>query len=200
MSIVTGLARDNARMQESWEYVWEVESTDAAAGSRCVSLIRRREHRSSKHLMAHTETLERTVLFSRSFRPLLEGVALEHYTAQLELIARYARAGEFGCFLESRSDGGDVEVILYDRWFDDPDIRTDELARRKFDASDDSALVASSEFLADLRLWADRRNEEREAAMLEQRDADDARERLNAEREAASAELSQILATHATSD
>lgn len=199
MSIVSALARDNARMQESWDYVWEVESAEEAAGSQCVSLIRRREHRTTKHLMARTETLERTVLYSRSFRPLLERVALEHYTAQLQLIARYARAGEFGCFLQNRTDGGNVEVILYDRWFDDPDIRTNELARRTFDASDDSALVASSEFLADLRLWADRRNEQREAAMLEQRDADGARE-LNAEREAASAELSQILAAHAEPD
>jgi hypothetical protein len=59
------------------------------------------------------------------------------------------------------------------------------------------AMVASAEFLADLRIWADRRNEERETAVLQERDADDARRRLASEHEAASQELSQILAAHA---
>lgn len=87
-------------------------------------------------------------------------------------------------------------MILYDRWFDDPDIRTEELARRAFDATDEDSLVASTEFLADLRIWADRRNEEREAAVLEQSNADDAKRQIESAREAASRELSQILAAH----
>lgn len=49
--------------------------------------------RFSKHLAARTETVERTVLFSRAFRPLLDTVAMEHYTAQLQLIARHAQEG-----------------------------------------------------------------------------------------------------------
>lgn len=182
-------------MRESWRYVWEVECAEASPGTLCVSLVRRREHQAARHLMAHSETVERTVLFSRSFRALLEAVALEHYAAQLRLVAGHAQDGRFGCFVESLSNGGNVEVILYDRWFEDGEIHTEELARRAFDASEEGALVASTEFLADLRLWADRCNEQREASLIDQRDADAARERLNAEREAASAELTQILAT-----
>lgn len=184
-------------MRESWRHVWEVECAEASPGTLCVSLVRRREHRVARHLIAHTEIIERTVLFSKSFRPLLEAVALEHYAAQLRLVGQYAQDGRFGCFVESGSNGGNVEVVLYDRWFEDGEIHTEELARRAFDASDDGSLVASTEFLADLRLWADRRNEQREATILDQRDADAAGERLNAEREAASAELTRILATQA---
>lgn len=183
-------------MREAWDYVWEVESAEESAGHVRISLVRRREHRLSKHLISHTETLERTVLFSRSFRPLLEAVAIAHYGAQLQLVALHAREGRFGCFVESRSEGANVEVILYDRWFDESDIRTEELARRAFDASDEASLVASTEFLADLKIWADRRNEEREAAILEERDADNARMRLASEQEAASRALNEILATH----
>jgi hypothetical protein len=80
-------------MQETWDDVWDVERSEEAAGTVRVSLVRRREHRFSKHLVAHSETVERTVLFSRSFRPLFETVAIEHYAAQLELVARHAREG-----------------------------------------------------------------------------------------------------------
>lgn len=184
-------------MAESWGYVWDVESTEEAAGRVRVSLVRTREHRFAKRLVPHRETVERTVLFSQSFRPLLDAVAMDHYAAQLSLIVRHAREGQFGCFIESRSEGGMVEVILYDRWFVGSDIRTEELARRTFDASEEESLVASTEFLADLRIWADRRNEQREAAAIEEHDADDARSRLASEREAASLELSRILAAHA---
>jgi hypothetical protein len=186
-------------MSESSHYVWDVESADEAAGKVRVSLVRRYEQRSSKHLLPHTETLDRTVLFSRCFRPLLESVALEHYAARLRLIADHAREGRFGCFVETRSEGGSVEVMLYDRWFDESEIHTEELARRAFDASDERALVASVEFLAELRIWAERRNEERDDAILRERDADRARAQLRSEREAASRELSQILAAHSAS-
>jgi hypothetical protein len=183
-------------MQESWKYVWDVESAEEPGGRVRVSLVRRRERHFSRHLAARTETVERTVLFSRAFRPLLETVSMEHYAAQLELVARHAREGQFGCFIQNLSEDGTVEVILYDRWFDDPDIRTEELARHAFDATDENSLVASAEFVADLRIWAERRNEEREAAVLEQSDADDARRQSESEREAASRELSEILAAH----
>lgn len=183
-------------MEESWGFVWDVESAEEPAGRVRVSLVRNREHRFSKRLVPHRETVERTVLFSRSFRPLLESVAMDHYAAQLSLIARHARDGQFGCFIESRSEHGMVEVILYDRWFVESDIRMVELARRAFDASDEDSLVASTEFLADLRIWADRRNEQREAAAVAEHDADDARRLLASERDAASVELSRILAAH----
>lgn len=183
-------------MGDSWGYVWNIESTEESAGRVHVSLVRKREHRFSKHLVAHTETVEQTVLFSRSFRPLLDAVAMDHYAAQLSRIIRHAQEGRFGCFVENRSEHGMVELILYDRWFVESEILTEELARRAFDASDEDSLIASAEFLADLRIWADRRNEQREAAAAEEQDADDARRRLASEREAASLELSRILAAH----
>jgi hypothetical protein len=56
------------------------------------------------------------------------------------------------------------------------------------------------EFLADLRVWAERRNQEREAAYLETRTAADDRKQPASEQEAASHELDQILAAHARED
>jgi hypothetical protein len=128
---------------------------------------------------------------------MLESVALDAYAARLRLIARYADAGTFGCFALTQPDGQNVEVLLYERWFDGGEIHTEELARRAFDAGDEQSLVASVEFLADLRAWAERRNEEREAAYLQERMADDDRKRLASEQETASRELHQILAAHA---
>lgn len=184
-------------MSEPWRYAWDVELTDEAAGRVCVSLVRKRERVVSKHLMSHVETDERTVLFSRSFGVLLESVALEHYAGRLQRVARHAEDGEFGCFVQTRSNGGSVEVVLYERRFDGTDIHTEELARRAFDASDEQSLVASTEFLAELRIWAERRNEERDATIRQERADDDARAQLASEQGAASRELSQILATHA---
>ncbi len=184
-------------MDGKWSYVYGVESADEGGGRVCISLVRTRQ-RDSVHLLRHqVEVLERTVLFSRSFRAMLDKVAIESYTAHLSLVARYAEQGAFGCFAVTRSEGGSVDVLLYERRFDGDEIRTDELARRAFDASDDESLVASAEFLADLRAWAERRNEEREAAYLEERRADEDRRQLASEQEAAGRELNQILAAHA---
>jgi hypothetical protein len=184
-------------VHDEWRHVYGVESAQEEHGRVSVSLVRRRERHSSQRLRHHTETLERTVLFSRSFRSLLESVAQEAYAGRLWLIARYADEGTFGCFAETRPDGEHVEVLLWERWFDGTEIHTDELARRAFDAGDEQSLVASVEFLADLRAWAERRNQEREAAYLEQRIADDDRKQLASEQETASRELHQILAAHA---
>lgn len=183
-------------MRESWRHVWEVEVADEPPGRVRVSLVRRREHTSAKGLRSHTETLERTVLFSQSFSTLLDAVARDRYIARLEQISHYAEQGQFGCFAETRSVDGSVEVILWERSFDGTDIQTEELARRAFDATDEQSLVASTEFLADLRIWAERRNDERDAVAAEERDENDARARLAAEREAAGRELNQILAAH----
>jgi hypothetical protein len=184
-------------VSDEWRYVYGVESEHEEHGRVCISLVRRRERDSAHHLRHHIEVLERTVLFSRSFRAMLDTVAIESYTAHLALVARHAQEGTFGCFAQTRSEGGRVDVLLYERWFDGDEIRTEELARRAFDAGDEQSLVASVEFLADLRAWAERRNQEREAAYLEERRADDDRKRLASEQEAASRELHQILAAHA---
>ncbi|HTW13348.1 MAG TPA: hypothetical protein VME01_11425, partial [Solirubrobacteraceae bacterium] len=173
-------------MRETETYVWDVESSEEAAGHVRVALVRKRERRSSSHLRQHTEVVERTVFFARSFRPLLETVALEHYKAQLELVARYAREGQFGCFVLTQSDEASVQVTLYERTFDGNEVCTEELARQAFDASDEQSLVTSTEFLADLRIWAERQNDAREQAILEAREADDVRARLASEQAAAS--------------
>ncbi len=183
-------------MVPNWRYVYEVQRAQEGPGRVCVSLVRSRQRTSVQHFRSHTEVLQRTVLFSGSFRPMLDRVAMEGYAAQLALVARYAEEGTFGCFAQTRSEGGSVEILLYERWFDGREIHTDELARRAFDASDEESLVASAEFLADMRVWAEQRNGEREAAYLGELDAADARRRLTAQREAAGRELNEILAAH----
>jgi hypothetical protein len=169
-------------------------------GRVAVSLVRKREHRSAGLLHHRNETVERTVLFSRSFRQMFDSVAQQTYAARLQLVARHASEGTFGCFAETRPEGKNVEVVLWERWFDEDDMHTQELARRAFDASDEQSLVASVEFLADLRAWAERRNQEREDSYLQTRQAADDRKQFASDQEAASRELHQILAAHARAD
>ncbi len=176
--------------------VWQVEAVEEPPGRRRLSLVRSREHRVHGRLRTHTEVVDRTVFFSRSFRLLLDGPAMAHYMAVLGQIGQYAQAGEFGCFVQTRPEAGQVEISLYERWFDGAELHTDELARRRFDASEEGSLVASAEFLADLQIWAQQRNEQRDAAILEARDADQQRLRLTSEREAAGQELNRLLAAY----
>lgn len=182
-------------MSEGERYQHLVERCEEGPGHMRIALVRQRQREDGRFLHHH-EITDRTVLFAKRFRPMLELAALEHYAEQLSLVARHADEGTFGCFVETYTEDGDVAVCLYERWFDGDQIHTDELARRAFDASDGTALVASAEFLADLRDWAERRNRGREAAYLEELEEDDARSRIAADREAASAELNEILAAH----
>jgi hypothetical protein len=187
---------ENAAVSVDERYVYRVERADDRPGHVRISLVRQRERNDVRHLRHHLEVLERTVLFSRSFRPMFDLAAMEGYAAHLSLLARHAEEGRLGCFVQTRSESGNVDVCLYERWFDGGEIHTDELARRAFDASDESALVASAEFLADLRGWAERRNEQREAAYLQEREDDDARMRIASDQQAAGEELNEILAAH----
>ncbi len=59
------------------------------------------------------------------------------------------------------------------------------------------ALVASAEFVADVQMWAERRNEERDAAIRDERERDAAQMQLASEQAAAGRELTEILAAHA---
>jgi hypothetical protein len=97
-------------VNEGWRYVYDVESADEEHGQVSVSLVRKREHHVTQHLRSRTETLDRTVLFSRRFLPIRDSIALERYSARLSQIARHAQDGTFGCFAETRSDGPSVEV------------------------------------------------------------------------------------------
>lgn len=136
------------------------------------------------------------MLFHRPFRPLLELKELEHYASELDLVARHANDGTLGCFVDTRPHEGVVEVALYDRWFDGEHLRCDELARRRYDAGDEGALVASAEFVAGLEHWAERRNEERELIYASEREEAAAREQDAREAAVAASELADILRSH----
>ena len=186
-------------MSPGLRHTFTVQRTDERPGHVDVSLVRVTEQEITRHLRRHREVVERTVLFHRTFRPMVELAAMESYAAKLSALARYANDDAFGCFVETKAADGRVEVRLYERWFDGGELHTDELARRTFDASDDAALVASTEFVADLRAWADRQNEEREATYERDRDADRLTRSTIAERDSAGHELADILAPHARS-
>jgi hypothetical protein len=126
---------------------------------------------------------------------MLDLAALEAYASQLELVARHANDGTFGCFVQSGSEAGRVQVTLYERWFDGAKLRCDELARREFDPDDESSLVASAEFLAELQDWAQRRNDEREASYRDAGISEAAATQQSLHRQAAADELASILAS-----
>jgi hypothetical protein len=135
-----------------------------------------------------------TVLFHHAFKPMLELDRLQGYAALLERVAQHANDGTFGCFVETDSTGGDVTIALYERWFDGTKLHCEELARREFDASDESALVAGAEFRGELEQWAEDQNAAREASYLDA--AADDRERIEraTERASAAGGLAKILA------
>ena len=179
---------------------YAVERTDERPGHVDVSLVCVTDQAVTRHLRRRRDVLERTVLFRRTFRPMLELAAMESYATRLANVARHANEGTFGCFVAAEPADGHVEVRLYERWFDGAELHTDELAWRTFDASDDAALVASAECVAELRAWADRQNEEREAAYARDRDAEQLTRGAIADRDSASRELAEILTEHARPD
>lgn len=134
------------------------------------------------------------VLFRRTFRALLQWSAIETYAAELARVAEHANHGTLGCFVETTEEVGVVVIALYERWFDGDHLRCDELARRLFDPVDETALVASAEFQAELEAWAEQRNEARESAYLDASAADAARVERALEQKSAATELAQILA------
>ena len=180
--------------------VHEVERTDEASGLVDIALVRTTVEDSKGLLRHHREVIDRTVLFHRTFRPLLNVNAMESYAARLALVARHANESTFGCFVRTESSGGNVKVTLYERWFDGTEIHTDQLAQRSFDATDDATLVSSAEFVAELEAWPERQNDEREAAYQSVSDDDELQRSTLADEESASQELADILASHARSD
>jgi hypothetical protein len=116
------------------------------------------------------------------------------YRGALEQAAGHATTGHYGCYVETRRlRGGKVQVDLIERVIADAKLRTEILASRTFDASDEGTLVASAEFAAELADWADRVNAERETALAEGVAEHDAALADAAERERAAAELQKIL-------
>jgi hypothetical protein len=176
-------------------YEYRVVRRLARPGFVDVALVRREaESGLRKHVYRHKPD-EAVVLFHRTFRRALEWAAIETYAAELARVAEHANNRTLGCFVETHSESGTVEIALYERWFDGNHLRCDELARRVFDPDDVGALVASAEFLVELEAWAGQRNEEREAAYLDASANDMARTARSIERESAAEELARILAS-----
>jgi hypothetical protein len=134
---------------------------------------------------------EVVVIHNRSFRPLLDLAALEAYAGQLEQVAAHGNDGTLGCFVDIKDHAnGIVRIALYERWFDGEHLRCEQLAAREFEATEDGAVADSAEFLAELRAWAEQRNDEREA-----QDPDDqAAETIRIERATDSADAARQLA------
>jgi len=119
---------------------------------------------------------------------------LAAYKGALAQAAELAAAGQYGCYVETRRQrGGKVEVELIERKIVDTKLKTEILASRAFDATDDSALVSSAEFAAELREWADRVNDERSEKLAEGLAEHDAALEDAAERDRAAHELAEIL-------
>jgi hypothetical protein len=162
-----------------------------------ISLIRQTvSHGLLKRLRDHGS--DDVVVFHRTFKPRLELDQLERYARELERAAKHGNEGTLGCFVDTQGGDGVVEVKLYERWFDGRRLICDELASRRFDPEEDTTLVASTEFLAELQEWAERRNDEREAAYLESSVEDAVREQRSVERASAASELASILAKHSS--
>lgn len=134
------------------------------------------------------------VIAARRFREVGQMAEIARFAAELEELQRYCERGELGCFVRTTPlRGGDVKVALVERRFADSEVRTEVLAERSFDAAADDAVERSAAFAAELRVFAEERNDALEAAL---RDAADDRERGQAaadERARTARELAQIL-------
>ena len=151
------------------------------------------EHQEGDRRLLGTRWQTVAVLARRRY-PANDMFGLAAYKSTLEQAAGHAAAGHYGCYVETtHMRGGRVEVELIERVIADTKLRTSILASRSFDASDDEALVAASEFAAELGAWADRVNTEREQALAEGAVEHDAALEDAAERERAAAELADIL-------
>lgn len=175
-------------------YHYRVVRGPAGPGHEDIALVRSSAARGGMSHLIHHEQNDELVLHHRSFRPMLELPALEAYAAQLERTAAHANAGTLGCFVDISTPADDlVRVALYERWFDGDHLRCEELAAKDFESSGDLAVAESAEFLAEVRAWAEKRNDERDASDLEARVAAAARVERAADRAEAAAELAQIL-------
>jgi hypothetical protein len=176
-------------------YYYSVVRAARSPGYADIALIRRSEPHGVLDRLLHREPRDALVLHHRTFRPLLQTTELQTYAAQLERVADHANHGTLGCFVETqKQQNGLVRVALYERWFDGHRLHCEQLASREFDASDGSALIASAEFLAELRDWAEQRNEERQASELEAAAEDAGHLQRASDRREAADQLARILA------
>lgn len=175
-------------------YEYRVERDVDGPGRADIKLVRYEVRRG---LLGPRHVKHDIVLFHRVFKPLLEPGRLEGYASVLQQVAEHASEGTFGCFVATQSRDGDVEIKLYERWFDGVKLHCDELASGTFDASDDSTLVASAEFRGELEQWAEDQNAAREQSYLDAADDDRERTERATERASAADGLAAILARSA---
>jgi hypothetical protein len=180
-----------AGLGSSCEY--RVQRTPRGTAGVEVELVRSSAHHEGL-LLKHRHADDGEVLFRRTFRPIGEADQIEAYASQLEQISAHASAGTFGCFVDTTTQGGEVRITLYERWFDGGRLHCEPLAERSFDPEDEAALVQSAEFRAQLETWAEERNDELEALYLAAVDDDSVRVQRATERQAAAEELAGILA------
>jgi hypothetical protein len=179
------------RAARQYEYYVERELGGRAYAD--IRLVRRAARRGSRGRLGSHDDRDGTVLFHRSFKPMLELDRLQGYASLLERVAQHANEGTLGCFVETDSRGGEVRITLYERWFDGAKLHCEELASRLFDASDESALVESAEFRGELEQWAEDQNAAREESYLGAAADEQARTERVTEQAAAAAELAKIL-------
>jgi hypothetical protein len=136
------------------------------------------------------------VIHHRSFRPLFDLSAMEAYAGQLERVAAHGNEGTLGCFVDIEDQtNGTVRIALYERWFDGDHVRCEELAAREFEATEEGAVTDSAEFLAELRAWAEKRNDEREAQDPDDEAAETVQSERTMDRADAARQLARILRT-----
>jgi hypothetical protein len=108
--------------------------------------------------------------------------------------ARFAGAGEWGAHVTNEPDrDGSVRVRLLERRLTADGIRVEVLADCRFDASGDDAVVEAASFAAELRIWAEQRNDAIRAERLDQAFEAEAAEASRRERERLAGELARIL-------
>jgi TPP-dependent pyruvate/acetoin dehydrogenase alpha subunit len=119
---------------------------------------------------------------------------ISRHKGELGEAADYARRGEFGtCVDVQTARDGSVQVRLVSRHFTGDDFVTEVTADECFDAGDPDALVAASEFAAELKVWAEERNEDLVEETASVLSADDEATATRIARQRAADELSAIV-------
>lgn len=172
--------------------IWSAERAD-------ISLVRDKQPEGQLDRLFR-RTRDSEVLWSQRFKPAVEAEQLERYAETLELVARHANEGTMGCFIHTEAVAGEVDVRLYERWFDGQNLHCEELAHRVFDSDEEAATVASAEFIAELEAWAQQRNAQREGELQRMKQTateaavrEEATAQIERERENVARDLARIL-------
>jgi hypothetical protein len=173
-------------MRESYR----VKEHDLGGGRVEVSLVR---YRLQPRTLRAPREVPDEVIRARTFATR-ELSAISTFAAELEEAAEYARRGEWGCFVRTgAAEDGRVSVELFERTFGEHAVETRRLESRTFDAQDETALAASAECAAELRVRAEERNAQARDRRAEAAgDVEDEREAAR-DRMRAAGELEQIL-------